>query len=68
MKATKRKGTSKLDYAAARLAEIVIEHMSTLPIEKAKAMREEIRRLAGRKNGRRAAAGRKIIARRPATQ
>jgi hypothetical protein len=45
MNATKRKSTSKLDHAA----EIVIEHMSTLPIEKAKAMREEIRKLATRR-------------------
>jgi flagellin-specific chaperone FliS len=42
----KRKNISKLDKAAQRTAEIIIEHMSTLPLEKAKAMREEIRRLA----------------------
>jgi hypothetical protein len=46
MKATKRKSTSKLDHAVERIAEIVIEHMSTLPVGRAKAMREEIRRLA----------------------
>jgi flagellin-specific chaperone FliS len=44
----KRKNTSKLDEAAQRTAEIIIEHMSTLPLEKAKAMREEIRRLAAK--------------------
>ena len=38
----------KLDKAAERVAEIVLEHMTTLPPEKAKAMREEIRRLAAK--------------------
>ena len=44
----KRKNIGKLDQAAERLAEIVMEHMSTLPLEKAKAMREEIRKLAAK--------------------
>lgn len=48
MKATKRKNTSKLDHAVERTAEIVIEHMSTLPVGTANAMREKIRRLAAR--------------------
>jgi len=43
-----RKNTSKLDQAANRLAEIVIEQLSSLPLEKAKAIREEIRRLAAK--------------------
>ncbi len=45
----KRKNTSKLDHAVERIAEIVIEHMSTLPVGRDKAMREEIRRLAARR-------------------
>jgi len=49
MKTTKRQSTSKIDYAVARIAEIVMEQMSTLPVEKAKAVREEIRRLAARR-------------------
>ena len=55
MKMATRK-TDKLNRAAERLAEIVMEHMSTLPREKAKAMREEIRRLAAKKSGSKAAA------------
>jgi hypothetical protein len=46
MKAMARKNNDKLNQAAVRLAEIVMEQMASLPIEKAKAMREEIRRLA----------------------
>lgn len=34
---------SKVNKAAERMAEIVLEHMAKLPPEKAKAMREEIR-------------------------
>ena len=48
MNGMKRKNISKLDQAAERTAEILIEHMSALPLEKAKAMREEIRRLSTR--------------------
>lgn len=48
MKATKRISRSKLDRAVERTAEIVIEHMSSLPVGRAKAMREEIRGLAVR--------------------
>lgn len=66
MKAAKRKNISKLDYAVERTAEIVIEQMSTLPIERAKALREEIHRLAARKRGRRADA--RKIAKRSATR
>jgi hypothetical protein len=51
MKTTKKR-ISKLDHAVERIAEIVIGQMSTLPIEKAKAMREEIRRLAARRPAR----------------
>jgi hypothetical protein len=51
-----RKNISRLDQAAKRLAEIFIEQMSSLPLEKAKAIREEIRRLAG-KPSRRAGRG-----------
>jgi hypothetical protein len=56
MNGVKRKNISKLDQAAERLAEIVMEHRSTLPLAKAKAMREEIRKLAAepcRRAGRR---------------
>lgn len=42
----KRKNISKIDQAAERLAEIVMEQLSPMPIEKAKALREEIRLLA----------------------
>lgn len=48
MNGMKRKNISKLDQAAQRLAEIVMEQMSSLPIGKAKALREEIRSLAAR--------------------
>jgi hypothetical protein len=48
MNGMKRKNISKLDQAARRLAEIVMEQMSSLPIEKANALREEIRSLAAR--------------------
>jgi flagellin-specific chaperone FliS len=44
----KRKKINKLDEAVQRTAEILIQHMSTLPLEKAKAMREEIRQLAAK--------------------
>ena len=65
MSGMKRKNTSKLDQAAERTAEILIEHMSTLPLEKAKAMREEIRRLAA-KPSRRAGRGKTSGSRRSA--
>jgi gamma-glutamyl phosphate reductase len=40
----------KLEKAAKRTTEIVLEQMSTLTPEKAKTMREEIRRLAARRH------------------
>lgn len=43
-----RKNINQLNQAAERLAEIVMEQMSSLPLEKAKALREEIRRLAAK--------------------
>ena len=55
----RRKNISKLDQAVERTAEIIMEHMSTLPLEKAKAMREEIRRLAA-KPSRRAGHGKNL--------
>ena len=51
-----RPKSNKLNQAAERLAEIVLDQMSTLRPEKAKALREEIRRLAGKKSGSKAAA------------
>jgi len=48
MSGMKRKNISKLDQAAKRLAEIVMEQLSSLPVEKAKALREEIRQLAAK--------------------
>lgn len=43
-----RKNINQLNQAAERLAEIVMEQMSSLPLEKAKVLREEIRRLAAK--------------------
>lgn len=51
-----RPKSNKLNQAAERLAEIVLDQMSTLRPEKAKVLREGIRRLAGKKSGSKAAA------------
>jgi len=48
MVAMATKNSDKLTKAAERTAEIILEHMSTLPPQKAKAMREEIRQLAAK--------------------
>jgi len=48
------KNSDKLTKAAERTAESVLDYLSTLPPQKAKAMREEIRQLAA-KASRRAA-------------
>lgn len=61
----KQKNSRKLDQAVERTAEIIMEHMATLPLEKAKAMREEIRRLAA-KPSRRAGRGKTSRSRRNA--
>jgi hypothetical protein len=44
----KRKNLKTLNQAAERTAEIILEHMSSLPVENAKAMLEEIRLLAAK--------------------
>ncbi len=48
-KTVARKDAQKLEQAAKRMTEIVLEQMSTLSPERAKAVRGEIRRLAGRR-------------------
>lgn len=50
------KSNNELNQAAKRMAEIVLDQMSTLQPEKAKALREEIRKLAGKKSASKAAA------------
>jgi hypothetical protein len=44
----REKISSKLDQAAKRLAEIVMEQLFSLPLEEAKTIREEIRRMAAK--------------------
>ena len=50
------KNNDKLCRAAKRTAEIVLEQMATLLPDRAKAMREEIRKLAAKKSGSKTAA------------